>query len=393
MAVSLVDDVQRWIGLNADKSGITPTKAGSTFYETDTGKHFVWNGSWLEYVPSLYTGTILPQADNTYDLGSAALSYRNAHIETAVYATSVVGNWSPSAASTYTLGTTSLEWQGLYLGSDAGLFMGLAQTVVFVVETADANAVELVIELPAGGATNVPVIAIGQSIVGVDLGLYDGVVDPVLAMFGVGAVATAPVIEGRKSRGTVGTPTAITATDELLNIRGYGYGGASGYVLAAEIRMLHTGTVADTRVGGQIEFWTATDAAPSVLTRRGYISPGGTMQWLGQFNAASVGWTTDIVAQADAASITAWQADGKYFILRARDTGVGNVEVARVAGAADPYFGIGVDGSALKGTYGGLLGFFGATPIAQLAKASYNNWAAFTDVVDALVAIGLIDAA
>ena len=39
------------------------------------------------------------------------------------------------------------------------------------------------------------------------------------------------------------------------------------------------------------------------------------------------------------------------------------------------------------------LGFFGATPIVQLAKADYNNWAAFTDIVDALVAIGLFDAA
>ena len=39
------------------------------------------------------------------------------------------------------------------------------------------------------------------------------------------------------------------------------------------------------------------------------------------------------------------------------------------------------------------VGSFGATPIVQLAKASYNNWAAFTDVVDALVAIGLFDAA
>ncbi len=39
------------------------------------------------------------------------------------------------------------------------------------------------------------------------------------------------------------------------------------------------------------------------------------------------------------------------------------------------------------------LGFFGATPIVQLPKASYNDWAAFTDVVDALVAIGLFDAA
>jgi len=39
------------------------------------------------------------------------------------------------------------------------------------------------------------------------------------------------------------------------------------------------------------------------------------------------------------------------------------------------------------------LGFYNATPVTQRAKANYNNWAAFTDVVDALVALGLFDAA
>jgi hypothetical protein len=39
------------------------------------------------------------------------------------------------------------------------------------------------------------------------------------------------------------------------------------------------------------------------------------------------------------------------------------------------------------------IGFFNHAPVVQLAKASYNNWAAFGDVVNALVAIGLFDAA
>lgn len=37
------------------------------------------------------------------------------------------------------------------------------------------------------------------------------------------------------------------------------------------------------------------------------------------------------------------------------------------------------------------LGFFNQTPVSQLLKASYNNWAAFGDVVQALVDIGLFD--
>lgn len=39
------------------------------------------------------------------------------------------------------------------------------------------------------------------------------------------------------------------------------------------------------------------------------------------------------------------------------------------------------------------LGFWGATPIYQPAKANYNNWAALSDVINALVAIGLFDQA
>jgi len=39
------------------------------------------------------------------------------------------------------------------------------------------------------------------------------------------------------------------------------------------------------------------------------------------------------------------------------------------------------------------IGFFGATPVAQQAKSSYNNWAAATDVAGALAALGLVDSA
>jgi len=38
------------------------------------------------------------------------------------------------------------------------------------------------------------------------------------------------------------------------------------------------------------------------------------------------------------------------------------------------------------------IGFYGVTAVNQREKANYNNWAAFTDVVDALVALGLFDA-
>lgn len=39
------------------------------------------------------------------------------------------------------------------------------------------------------------------------------------------------------------------------------------------------------------------------------------------------------------------------------------------------------------------IGFFGHAAVNQRQKANFNNWAAFTDVVDALVSLGLFDAA
>lgn len=68
-----------------------------------------------------YTFTLLPIADNTYDIGSASYSYRQLHVETAIYATSVTGHWKPSADDTYDLGdsTTPLEWRNLYLDGTA----------------------------------------------------------------------------------------------------------------------------------------------------------------------------------------------------------------------------------------------------------------------------------
>lgn len=91
-------------------------------------------------------------------------------------------------------------------------------------------------------------------------------------------------------------------------------------------------------------------------------------------------------------SLSSGLADDNYFTIKARDNGVGLVEVARVAGAADPYFSMG-GSQQHKFTNAGLVGFFGATPVSQQLKASHNNWAALSDVVSALVNLGLLDAA
>lgn len=59
-----------------------------------------------------------------------------------------------------------------------------------------------------------------------------------------------------------------------------------------------------------------------------------------------------------------------------------NIQVGKTTGTQ-----IGTEG----GASGQKLGFFGATPVAQQLKANHNNWAATSDVVSALVNLGLFD--
>jgi len=74
----------------------------------------------------------------------------------------------------------------LHLGDDIEQTFGntsAAPNATLTWETADANANALLLTLPEGGATDVPVFALGDaSAAGVDLGLFDGITDPTLAV-------------------------------------------------------------------------------------------------------------------------------------------------------------------------------------------------------------------
>ena len=155
---------------------------------------------------------------------------------------------------------------GLTFLDDNLVGIGTGNAARFSWDTTDANANELLLQLPAGGAVDVPVLAIGQSIESVDLALFNGVVDPTIAIFGIGAVATGPRVRIYKARGTIAAPTVVTSGDDLFSIDAYGAVAAGEYVQAARILFEMTGTIATTRGPGGITLQTATDAAPSVLT-------------------------------------------------------------------------------------------------------------------------------
>jgi hypothetical protein len=72
----------------------------------------------------------------------------------------------------------------------------------------------------------------------------------------------------RKARGTRASPTTIVTGDNIGRLVGTGYDGAS-YLEMASIYFASEGTIATNRVPTNIQFWTATDASPSVLTLAG----------------------------------------------------------------------------------------------------------------------------
>jgi len=52
MAVKLVTTIQRWIGVSTDAKPVS-APVGSTFYEPDTGRSWIWDGqSWKEDIAS-----------------------------------------------------------------------------------------------------------------------------------------------------------------------------------------------------------------------------------------------------------------------------------------------------------------------------------------------------
>ncbi|MCR4339419.1 MAG: hypothetical protein NUW01_05975 [Gemmatimonadaceae bacterium] len=161
---------------------------------------------------------------------------------------------------------SALTATALTYADDVLMSLGTGNVARMSWDTTDANGNALFLQLPAGGAVDVPVIVIGQSIESVDLGLYNGVTEPRIAIFGVGAVTTAPVLEFRKARGSIASPTVVTSGDDLGSINFHGAVAAGEYVLAASIRADMAGTIATTRGPGTLTFLTATDAAPSVLT-------------------------------------------------------------------------------------------------------------------------------
>ena len=99
-------------------------------------------------------------------------------------------------------------------------------------------------------------------------------------------------------------------------------------------------------------------------------------------------FTSSLSAQANAAILDAYSIDDSYLIGRAKDSGVGNVEVFRMQGDVDPEFQLGNAGNALRASNAGKLGFFTIAPQAQPTGVAVTA----AGIHAALVTLGLIAA-
>lgn len=128
-------------------------------------------------------------------------------------------------------------------------------------------------------------------------------------------------------------------------------------------------------------------------TSNSYIdSYAGDMYFRRGGNSKAAVTNSGVYLPDDGLAIIGYDTDTGYGRITARDAGVGQVEVARFQAAADPYFSMGA-GQEHKFTTAGLMGVFGATPVAQQLKANHNDWAAVSDVVNALANLGFLDQA
>lgn len=91
-----------------------------------------------------------------------------------------------------------------------------------------------------------------------------------------------------------------------------------------------------------------------------------------------------IYMNANAAEIKASGSNDRYAIFQAWDTGVGQAEVARLQGAADPYFATGNNGNASKSYYSGVFEICQGVKIATttVTKAHDSDLFAAEDTSD-----------
>lgn len=149
-----------------------------------------------------------------------------------------------------------------------------------------------------------------------------------------------------------------------------------------------TGGARDSDTNALVEIWRMAGAADP------YFSMGGSQQFkfynsgyldCGSANisgAGTIGFANLSMTGSASGAISAYNGDDAYAAVKARDNGVGLIEVARIAGAADPYFSTG-GSQQFKFYNSGVADFGGAVTLLDTA---INNLKAGTSAINPEVA-------
>jgi hypothetical protein len=264
-------------------SGLTAATGSNTINNGDNPQ--VWNWSlstasqvgfrFSENVASTATGTpVLFQVDTLAASTAIPLLVKNRGTEI-LRVNPADGVILLRDSGVPSIGFTNHTGTGIGLGSEVRSVGLYANNVLM------ANVRQDMIQLVVRGTATRPAIQegndtgmwlggnneVGFSIYGVEQ-FHLGVTS--VASFSRGSAdATSYLVRGRKSRGSVASPSVITSGDDLLAISGFGYVGATNtYKESCRITFDTEGTINDTGTGrcpGVIIFSTSTDVNSGVL--------------------------------------------------------------------------------------------------------------------------------
>jgi len=275
----------------------------------------------------------------------------------------------PETADTYELGNVNYEWKNLYLGDAGGIVLGTAQDVYLHRHAADQLGVHSDLNLEGNallGGTNVKLserVISGYAIfkiepisgdaaanlhlmpsgtaTGSHVSLYNNPDPNNAGYLSLRLDGTVASIKGGAT-GTGSAPTALHISDMTLKVD--------------NIEELTAG--ADVTFASDIDIGANKLKTTNVLLKQ-YGTSGLQIRNLddtayGDFIAKVYGVNERITAWVSPAYLDAQNLDNAYLVGRARDTGVGWVEIFRMVGAAEPFMQLSSLGYGVKtvtGTY------------------------------------------
>lgn len=229
------------------------------------------------------------------------------------------------------------------LSDDVQFGIGNNYTSSLLWETADANANAMVIALPDGGATDVPVLVIGdQSVINKDLSFFNGVTAPQIAVLSADESAylrlraTSVYSMGDFSIGAI-SGAGVVSIVARANFSQY----LTFSPTASNVPTLY-GTGAYLRVG-DAAVTSHSLASEDDLMVSGKLEVNDTVYFDG---AAEVHNYIHIVTSGQ--GLYGTYTNSGYTFIKAKDDSVGWAEIARLQSGTDPYFGIGRDDTGVS---------------------------------------------